>query len=252
MNHKTRKYMECKYCGKITKGKDYCKGHHPNSRGNRKTSKEMINFLKIIKSCKCGCGKKIKIMRCHKRMNIPRFIRGHHPWTKGRREKVRRANIGKIASEKTRKKLSLSHMGKLKGDKNPAKRLEVRKKLKKARARQSPTFTSSIEVKIQNFLKQLGIEFFTHQYMNIKHSYQCDILIPCMNLVIECDGDYWHGNPILYPNPNNWQQEKINRDKIRTIELIKAGFKVLRLWEFEINEMSINEFKNRLMGVENA
>ena len=114
--------------------------------------------------------------------------------------------------------------------------LSVRKRLKLQRSKQIfPVKDTSIEVKIQNFLKQLGIEFFTHQYIKIKHGYQCDILIPVMNLVIECDGDYWH----KYPVGNDI-------DHVRTKELIKKGFKVLRLWEFEINAMAINEFEKRL------
>jgi len=67
-----------------------------------------------------------------------------------------------------------------------------------------------------------------------------------MNVIIECDGDYWYGNPIFYPNPNTMQLEYINRDRIRTVELINAGFKVLRLWEFEIKVMDLNNFKERL------
>ena len=99
-----------------------------------------------------------------------------------------------------------------------------------------PIKDTSIEVKIQNFLKQLGIEFFTHQYMKeIEHGYQCDILIPYLNLVIECDGDYWHNYPVGK-----------DLDHVRTSELIEKGFNVLRLWEFEIKAMNINKFKNRL------
>ena len=114
--------------------------------------------------------------------------------------------------------------------------LSVRKRLKLQRSKQIfPVKDTSIEVKIQNFLKQLGIEFFTHQCIKIKHGYQCDILIPVINLVIECDGDYWH----KYPVGNDI-------DHVRTKELIKKGFKVLRLWEFEINAMAINEFEKRL------
>jgi very-short-patch-repair endonuclease len=98
-----------------------------------------------------------------------------------------------------------------------------------------PLKDSKIEVKIQNFLKELGITFFTHQYMHIEHGYQCDILVPAMNLVIECDGDYWHS----YPTGTEI-------DHIRTRELIENGFKVLRLWEFEINKMTLEEFKDKL------
>ena len=112
-----------------------------------------------------------------------------------------------------------------------------RKFAKERRAKQIfPMRDSNIEVKIQNFLKELGIEFFTHQYMKeIEHGYQCDILIPSMNLVIECDGDYWHKYPI---------GKEI--DHIRTKELLEKGFKVLRLWEMDINEMTIDIFKHKL------
>jgi very-short-patch-repair endonuclease len=112
-------------------------------------------------------------------------------------------------------------------------------KIKQARAKQIlPVKDTTIEVKIQNFLKRLEIDFFTHQYMKIKHGYQCDILIPSMNLVIECDGDYWHKYPI-----------GTEVDHIRTKELIKNGFKVLRLWEHEIKIMTINKFNKKLKTI---
>ena len=114
--------------------------------------------------------------------------------------------------------------------------LNLIKKNKERRAKQIfPVKDTSIEVKIQNFLKELKIEFFTHQYIKIEHGYQCDILIPSMNLVIECDGDYWH----KYPIGNDI-------DHIRTSELLSKGFKVLRLWEFEIKKMELNDFKEKL------
>jgi len=116
--------------------------------------------------------------------------------------------------------------------------IECMNKIKEARAKQIfPVKDSLIEIKIQNFLKQLGIEFMTHQYIkDIEHGYQCDILIPSMNLVIECDGNYWHKYPI---------GREI--DHIRTSELLQKGFKVLRLWEFEIKAMDLNKFKERLI-----
>lgn len=114
---------------------------------------------------------------------------------------------------------------------------ETREKIKKARAKQIfPIKDTSIEIKIQNFLKQLGIEFFTHQYIKkIEHSYQCDIFIPSLNMIIECDGNYWH----KYPVGNNI-------DHIRTKELTEKGFKVLRLWENKIRIMKLNDFKEIL------
>ena len=211
-----------------------------------------------------------------KRDSKGRFTKGSsNPWNKGIKmwdtRKHPRGSLGKkrIHSEETKKKISLHKKGKSiwpngrifseetkqkmsesgknriknnrgsppfkKGKENIAYNLSKEER-KQKRAKQNPTFMSSIEVKIQNFLKQLKIEFFTHQYMKeIEHGYQCDILIPSMNLVIECDGDYWH----KYPIGNEL-------DHIRTKELIEKGFKVLRLWEIEIKSMDINQFKNKL------
>lgn len=102
----------------------------------------------------------------------------------------------------------------------------------------TPVKDTKIEVKIQNFLTKMKMNFYTHHYMNIKHGYQCDILIPSKNVVIECDGDYWHN----YPTGRDI-------DHIRTSELVNEGFKVLRLWEFEIKEMEITTFKKKLKEV---
>jgi G:T-mismatch repair DNA endonuclease (very short patch repair protein) len=104
-----------------------------------------------------------------------------------------------------------------------------------------PIKDSFIEVKIQNFLKQLGIDFLAHQYIkDIEHGYQCDIYIPVQEgiiqkTIIECDGDYWHN----YPNGREI-------DNIRTKELIEKGFKIIRLWEREIKLLNLENLKRKL------
>lgn len=146
--------------------------------------------------------------------------------------------LGKHLSEKHKINLSESHKDQISWCKGKKLSDEHKNKLKIARSKRIiPIKDTSIEVKIQNFLKFMGIEFFTHQCMSIEHSYQCDIFIPSMNLVIECDGDYWHKYPIGR-----------DIDKIRTKELIEKGFKVFRLWECEIKKMNVSIFKNRLGG----
>jgi very-short-patch-repair endonuclease len=190
-----------------------------------------------------GCLKSIE----HKK-KISNSLIGHKGWWKGKKfseehkRKIRLSIIGNenpTKSLKVRRKMSLSQIEFYKTDKGLNRRREISKTIKKLRKTQIfPKKDTSIEIKIQNFLKQLDIEFFTHQYMKIKHGYQCDILIPSMNLVIECDGNYWHKYPI-----------GLEKDYIRTKELLKKGFKVLRLWESEINEMLIKQFKERLMEI---
>lgn len=171
-------------------------------------------------------------------------------------EKIRLGNRGKKLSEEHKKILRNSVLGKKQSEDHKKKRLESRiknntlwhtektkEKIKKNRAKQvMPIKDTKIEKKIQRYLKSLNIDFFTHQYIKeIEHSYQCDILIPSMNLVIECDGNYWHKYPI-----------GTEVDHIRTKELIEKGFKVLRLWECEIKIMSQNDLKSKLGGVLNG
>jgi len=141
-------------------------------------------------------------------------------------------------SQETKNKIRNSHIGLPSARRGQKLPLEHIQKIKEARKYQIlPMKDTSIEIKIQNYLKELGITFFTHQYIKeIKHGYQCDILIPSMNLVIECDGNHWHN----YPMDNEL-------DIIRNKELREKGYKILRFWENEIKVMKIEYFKNKLV-----
>ncbi len=116
-------------------------------------------------------------------------------------------------------------------------------KLKEARKTQVlPKKDTSIEIKIQNFLKQLGLEFYTHQYIKeIEHGYQCDILIPIQEgitkkTIIECFGTYWHN----YPLGREIDIKRCN-------ELREQGFRVLVFWENEIKCMELNNLQEVLI-----
>ena len=153
------------------------------------------------------------------------------------------ARIGKPLSEITKFRMSLSRVGKKFSEK-------TKKKMRIARAKQIiPIKDTSIEIKIQNFLKQLGVEHYTHFCINgMKNIYQCDIFIPSKKLVIECDGDFWHGNPLIY---NQWKDKEYvikhkERDVFRDKELVEKGFRVIRLWENEIRVMELSEFEDKL------
>jgi len=68
--------------------------------------------------------------------------------------------------------------------------------------------------------------------------YHIDIAIPDIKIAIECDGDYWHGNPCIYQNLTKRQKDRQSRDKARNTYLTNRGWKVLRFWTSEIDKDS--------------
>ena len=216
----------------------------------------------------------------HKQSNSGRthFKKGFTPWNKGlhgpellKHYPGNKINIKgliefrpKLKTEEIRKKLSESHKksfinGKAQPWKNkrlPAKQLaklriiwaseEYKKLRREIRSRQIvPMQDTSIETRIQTFLRELDIFFMKHYYIkDIVHRYRCDLFVPSMNTVLECDGDYWHANPLKYPIQTLTPKQKAQttRDLLRTRELIEAGYKVIRLWESQINKMDIEDF----------
>jgi len=131
---------------------------------------------------------------------------------------------------------------------------ETRRKIRGSRAKMKyPKFDTSIEIKIQKYLKKIGMEFYTHQYMKINLAYQCDVFIPSQfgiskPIVLECDGDYWHGNLNKFDYrklPLKIKIQKI-RDFERTAQLEEKGYRVIRLWECDIRKMTLKEFKKIL------
>ncbi len=183
----------------------------------------------------------------------------HFPEEFGRKiVEIRRKNNSYKVSEETKRKQSLVRIGKHPTEETKRKLStiwnspEYQKLAKERRAKQVfPLKDSLPEIKIQNFLKQLSITFLAHKHIKeIEHGYQCNILIPSMNLIIECDGDYWHGNQNIerFKDLNEYQKNKRLLDDLRTKELIEKGFKVLRLWESDINKMNLNDFMERIMS----
>jgi len=118
------------------------------------------------------------------------FKKGDIPYMKGKKHTQKTINKIKKARAKQKATKGWKHNN------------DTLKRIKEMRTKQIlPLKDSSIEIKIQNYLKKLGIEFFTHQYMKIEHGYQCDILIPIQKgiprpTIIECFGNYWHNYPL--------------------------------------------------------
>jgi very-short-patch-repair endonuclease len=95
---------------------------------------------------------------------------------------------------------------------------------------------SKLEKTFSNILILLNIEYETSYYVKeIKAFY--DFYLPKYNLIIEVDGDFWHTNPLKYPNGpiSKCQFKNAIRDKEKNEWVVNNGYKILRFWENDIN-----------------
>jgi len=98
------------------------------------------------------------------------------------------------------------------------------------------------ELKMKEILNELNIPF-EHQY-RLK-GYSFDFYISNSNILVEVDGDYWHGNPKKFSKLNERQKEIKQRDFIKNKVAKDSGFVLLRFWEDDILN-NAEEVKNEL------
>ena len=166
----------------------------------------------------------------------------HH--TQKANEKNRIAHLGKKASEKTKKKMSIAQ-----------NRPETLRKNRERRAKQIlPSKDTVPEKLLQELCKNAGIEFETHKWFDLGfQGHPVDIFIE-PNICVEADGDRIHANPhpflipsrtstvqpghkpeqIIYPGKTaRWIREN---DRKITAALIHQGNCVLRFWHSELEQ----------------
>jgi len=114
------------------------------------------------------------------------------------------------------------------------------------------TNVTSIEKIFEDFLlknhilyeKQYRIYFKNEQGKLKFRSY--DFLLKEKNILIEIDGDYWHGNPIFFKKLNETQNNNKKNDFFKN-ELAKIKNMILiRFWETQINN---NEFEEEMKEI---
>jgi len=98
-------------------------------------------------------------------------------------------------------------------------------------ALQNSKAPTSLEPAGCNLLDMLGVEYETQALICGK--FVVDVLIPSRRLVIQWDGDYWHG----YGGATDDRQRKRQRlDKSQDAYMRKAGYTVLRFGEHEVHK----------------
>ncbi|WP_163580362.1 DUF559 domain-containing protein [Gracilibacillus saliphilus] len=94
---------------------------------------------------------------------------------------------------------------------------------------------TQIEKIMERYLNEINVNY---KYSFILEKRQYDFHLMDFKVIIECDGDYWHANPKYYPNPENWQIERIRIDKEKNEIAKNNGFQIARFREDDI----INNF----------
>lgn len=135
---------------------------------------------------------------------------------------------------------------------NPAKRLDVRKKISEKRGhrnfRNGILHSEDTKIKMRKsrlkfmssgkykFFKNTSIEILIEEELKKRNIYyiaqvplceiaMVDFFIPEIKTVIQCDGDYWHKYPL-----------GLDRDRKQDIVLRYNGFNVYRFWERDIKK----------------
>jgi len=99
---------------------------------------------------------------------------------------------------------------------------------------QNQSIDTDIEVIFEKNLREREIHY-EHPFLfkTDKHTHLFDFYIPEFNLLIEVDGDYWHGNK---GQLKSWQLRQIEIDKTYTKAATKKDFRVIRFWGSSIKK----------------
>jgi very-short-patch-repair endonuclease len=134
--------------------------------------------------------------------------------SKETKEKMRLSATGRKLSECTKEKIKLSHVN--------CDKSRYENWIRAGHA--ASNVISSIEIKVGEQLNLYGIRFVQQKKL-FNGMFFVDFWLPEYQLVIECNGDYWHSLP-----------EKIDRDKRLEEYVLSKGKDILWLWEHEIND----------------
>lgn len=151
----------------------------------------------------------------------------------------------KLISNRTKEQQKLLYKN------NPKDYIEKRRKAGLASAKSDKNYKmNKLEKKFQDILFGLGHEF---EYSVIINYMQFDFGNKDKRILIEINGDYWHGNPKFYgKNKRQLNETQLNKKKIDKKKQSFAkeyGFKLLTFWEYDIynNEENIVEtLKNEI------
>lgn len=125
-------------------------------------------------------------------------------------------------------------------DKNPDKVNEIYEALQRGHQRLEKHKPTKLELRLCQYLDDFGIEY-EHAAL-IKDKFVVDVRIG--NLIIQADGDYWHGHPRFEPLTER-QIKQQKRDRAQDKYLTTCGYTVARIWESDMSKESVKAVLRR-------
>lgn len=89
------------------------------------------------------------------------------------------------------------------------------------------------EKALGKILKGMKVEFRPQE---IIHGKIFDFFIPKSNLIVEVDGDYWHGYGLEHSQLNEVQKRSVRNDSEKDVIAKGLGYEILRFWEHDIHD----------------
>lgn len=95
-----------------------------------------------------------------------------------------------------------------------------------------------IEEIIQKILEDFSVNFVFNTRISPKFQFRPDFTIEEFKIIIECHGDFWHGNPSKYSEDDlsTLQLLSIEKDAFKKEFYESLGYKVIILWEKDIRD----------------
>lgn len=89
------------------------------------------------------------------------------------------------------------------------------------------------EREFEKLLEELEVKFETQRIVGEKIF---DYYIPSKNLLVEVDGDYYHGNPETNDKLSNMQRRNQKNDQFKDILASGKGYSLERVWESDLKK----------------
>lgn len=240
--------LKCPYCDFRCNTYNGLAKHNLNSHGNISKEQFLADFAYngVIPKCSCGCDEYVSISY-EGGVHFNEYIRGHHARVCNNWGHNKDANTH--SSETRRKQYSGGeriqwNKGKkwseVYDDVTQEKlKSNIISKLKDRIINNKFSLSSKIENGfIESVIIPLKLPFIKQFYLKDIKQF-CDVYIEKLNLIIECDGSYWHCNKEFFPqgSENDFQEKKIEKDKLKNDYCIENNINIFRFWDTDyINE----------------